>query len=125
MGQMLRLRLRWSRICAGGLGLFCLVAVGAAVGASNTSTVPDQSAAAIAITRDGSSVHVTISCRGSNHLACARLTQLRKKPFERCLQVWGGPERAVIHLPQVRPIVVTRANSCGIARWAELQKQLR
>lgn len=123
---MLRLRLRWSRACVVGLGLLCLVGVGAAVGAPTTSTVPDNTSAAIAITRNGSTMRVTVSCSGSTRrAACARLAQLREEPLERCLQIWGGPERAVIHLPNAKPIVVSRANSCGIARWTELQKQLR
>jgi hypothetical protein len=109
-----------------------LVGVGVAVAASNTSTipdrpsVPDRNAAAISITQNGSTTHITVSCDDpTRRLACIGLAGLREEPLERCLQIWGGPERAVIHLPNAKPILVTRTNSCGIARWAELQKQLR
>lgn len=93
-----------------GSGILCLVGVGAAVGASDTSTIPDRptmpdrAAAAISITRNGSTTHITVLCGDPNRkLACTQLAQLRQKPLERCLQVWGGPERAVIHLPREKP----------------------
>ena len=68
----------------------------------------------------------TLSCVGvERRRVCARLAALQRKPLERCLQIWGGPERAVIRLPgAAKPIVVTRANSCGIAQWTRLQELL-
>jgi hypothetical protein len=44
-----------------------------------------------------------------------------ESPLNGVYRFWGGPERAVIHLSGMRPIRVTRADSCQMARWAELQ----
>ena len=84
-----------------------------------------SSTATVELSRRGEVTHIKVSCSDRRgQLACAQLAKLRRKPFERCLQIWGGPERAVIHLSGMRPIRVTRADSCQMARWAELQKLL-
>jgi hypothetical protein len=122
---MLRSELRGTRLYALGLSVVCLTVVGAAAGASNTANVFEGSRASVALTENGSTKHVVISCANSEAVACARLAQLRQRPLERCLQIWGGPARAVIRLPHEPSIVVTRANSCEIGRWSKLQEQLR
>ena len=111
----------------------CLMAMSAGAGASHSVAgfgaarpqVPANSTATVELSRHGEVSHVKVSCNDSGgRVRCARLAELRRRPLERCLQVWGGPERAVIHLSAMRPIRITRADSCEIARWAELQKLL-
>lgn len=111
----------------------CLVAVCGGAGASHSVAgfegarvqLLPRSTATVELSRRGEVGHIKVSCSDRRgRLTCARLAKLRRKPLERCLQIWGGPERAVIHLSGMRPIRVTRADSCQMARWAALQKLL-
>src|ERR1700675_5069771 len=57
---------------------------------------------------------------------CRDLLELRPVGDDRCLQIWGGPEQATITVPNTRErVLVTRANSCEMYRWRQLQKLLR
>jgi len=89
----------------------------------NSPVAATNSTATVVLRSRSGLMSVKLSC-ATRRLACARLTDLRRSRFDRCLQIWGGPERALIRLGSTRPIVVTRANSCGIVRWAKLQKLL-
>lgn len=130
-------RMAWtsalSKSGVGGLVAVCLVAMSAGAAASPSVAgfgatrpqVPANSTATVELSRHGEVSHSKVSCNDlRGRVTCARLAELRRRPLERCLQIWGGPERAVIHLSGMRPIRVTRADSCEIARWAELQKLL-
>src|ERR671923_1150031 len=70
----------------------------------------------------GASKVTTIPCSAGtrSRARCARIARLaRSSRVERCLQIWGGGDRTVIAWAGHRE-VITRANSCEIARAKRL-----
>lgn len=69
---------------------------------------------------------ITCTLDANTQRRCDRMAGLTPRHNERCLQVWGGPERALITVPTTgEHVFVSRANSCEMHRWDELQKLLK
>jgi hypothetical protein len=68
--------------------------------------------------------HTVITCaqNADTQRRCDRIASLTLRQNERCLQIWGGPERALVILTTGEHVFVSRANSCEMYRWDELQK---
>jgi hypothetical protein len=111
----------------------CLVVVSGRAGGSHSVAgfgrarvqLLASSTATVELSRRGEVTHIKVSCSDRRgQLACAHLAKLRRKPFERCLQIWGGPERASSIFLGCDRFALREQDSCQMARWAELQKLL-
>lgn len=68
---------------------------------------------------------VTCTQNADTQRRCDRIASLTPRDNERCLPIWGGPERALIISTTGEHVFVSRANSCEMYRWDELQKLLK
>jgi hypothetical protein len=68
---------------------------------------------------------VQVRCGAGARERCQRIAGLLRRPRgERCLQIWGGPGRAEVAVNGKRG-VISRANSCEIARFERLRALIR
>jgi hypothetical protein len=110
------------RLGIGRIGLLALVLLGA-VGLATTALGGLESSRVDSLTvRQSGAGSVsparTIDCSAdsTSRTRCVRVARLtRPGRTERCLQIWGGPDRTVITWANSRE-VITRANSCEIVR---------
>jgi hypothetical protein len=110
------------RVAIGRLGLSALVLLGAVGLATSALGGPGSSKGDSLTVRESRAGLVskasTIHCSAdsTSRTRCARVARLmRPGRTERCLQIWGGPDRTVITWANNRE-VITRANSCEIVR---------
>jgi hypothetical protein len=65
---------------------------------------------------------ITCAEDADTQLRCDRIANLTPRNNARCIQIWGGPERALIDTTTGTRFFVSRANSCEMYRWDELQR---
>lgn len=87
---------------------------------------PRASAATVKFAAPGFAVQrVQVRCGAGARERCQRVAGLiRPRRRERCLQIWGGPARAEVAVNGKRG-VISRANSCEIARFERLRALIR
>ena len=109
-------------------GLAALVLLGAAPAASSRPAALQREVATVDLSQaHAPQKHYRIACAAGlePERNCLRLATLEPGSEERCLQIWGGPSRAVVTIPATaKRFAVTRSNSCQIERWKKLQAAL-
>jgi hypothetical protein len=117
------LRSRRSTLVVLVLGTITIAGAGGAASASGVSTQREGNGLTVKISQSSSpSYRLVLRCDSTPaRRRCAAIATLNSRPAnERCLQIWGGFGRAVVS-GYGRRSVITRSNSCEIARWAKLK----
>jgi hypothetical protein len=117
------LRSRRSTLVVLVLGTITIAGAGGAASAFGVSTQREGNGLTVKISQSSSpSYRLVLRCDSTPaRRRCAAIATLNSRPAnERCLQIWGGFGRAVVS-GYGRRSVITRSNSCEIARWAKLK----